>query len=129
MTIKRKSSSLSVFSPVLAERCSGFREYFFLSLIPFCLEVRFGCIKAFRFLVIFSVLHFVLHILIVNFFRVVSASGCRLVKPNHLNLGVLCDYVLSVLLFSASLGLPKIIVSTNWYQSLGLYFARWLLKN
>jgi hypothetical protein len=79
--------------------------------------------------VIFSVLHFVLHILIVNFFRVVSASGCRLVKPNHLNLGVLCDYVLSVLLFSASLGLPKIIVSTNWYQSLGLYFARWLLKN
>jgi hypothetical protein len=32
--------------------------------------------------------HFVLHILIVNFSWIVSASGCRHILPNHLNLGV-----------------------------------------
>jgi len=33
-------------------------------------------------------LHFVLHLLIVNFSWIVFTSGCRLVKPNHLNLDV-----------------------------------------
>jgi hypothetical protein len=33
--------------------------------------------------------HFVLHILLVNFSWIVSASGCRHILPNHLNLGVL----------------------------------------
>jgi hypothetical protein len=32
--------------------------------------------------------HFVLHFLLVNFSWIVSASGCRHILPNHLNLGV-----------------------------------------
>jgi hypothetical protein len=59
--------------------------------------VRFGCIGAFEFQWLFFVLHFVLHILIVKFYWIVSSSRCRLVKPNHLNLGV--SYVI-VLLFA-----------------------------
>lgn len=35
---------------------------------------------------------------------VVSVCGCTLVKPNHINIGVLCDKVIFILLFSASLG-------------------------
>jgi hypothetical protein len=61
----------------------------------------------------FSVLLFVLHLLLVNILRVVSASGYRHIKQNHLNLGVLCDYVFfffffSIMLFYASLVIPKI---------------------
>jgi hypothetical protein len=33
-------------------------------------------------------------LLLVNFSWIVSANGCRLVKPNHLNLAVLCDCLL-----------------------------------
>jgi hypothetical protein len=44
--------------------------------------------------VFFSVLLFVLHLLLLNIFQVVSAGGCKLIKPNHLNLGVLCDCII-----------------------------------
>jgi hypothetical protein len=44
--------------------------------------------------VVFSVVLFVLHLLLVNILRVVSASRCRLIKLNHLNLDVLCDCVI-----------------------------------
>ena len=37
------------------------------------------------------------HLLIVNFVRVISASGCRLVKPNHLNLCIMCDCLIFVI--------------------------------
>jgi hypothetical protein len=45
------------------------------------------------------------HLLIVNFLRVVSNGGCRLVKPNHLNLGVVCDYFLLSSYYSHLTGL------------------------
>jgi hypothetical protein len=46
------------------------------------------------------ILFFVLHILLVNFFWIVFANEYRLIKPNHLNLGVLCNWLLfSILLF------------------------------
>jgi hypothetical protein len=55
--------------------------------------------------------HFVLHILIVNFSWIVSASGCRHILPNHLNLGV---FVAVLFLYSAlfyfivDLGIPHL---------------------
>jgi hypothetical protein len=65
-----------------------FREYFsfvFNSLLCVC---ELGCIGAFGFE--WFCLYYSLYslLLIVNFSWIVSASGCRLVKPNHLNLGV-----------------------------------------
>jgi hypothetical protein len=57
-------------------------------------RVRFGCIEAFGY-EWFSLYYFLYStILTVNFLRVVSASGCQLIKPNYLNLGVLCDCVI-----------------------------------
>jgi hypothetical protein len=48
--------------------------------------------------------HFVLHILIVNFSWIVSASGCRHILPNHLNLGVFVAVLFFYILhFSISL--------------------------
>jgi len=44
--------------------------------------------------VFFFVLLFVLHLLLVNILWVGSANRCRLIKPNHLNFGVLCDDVI-----------------------------------
>jgi hypothetical protein len=55
--------------------------------------------------VVLSVLLFVLHLLLVNILLIVSTSGCRLIKPNHLNFGVLCD---CVIYYSASSEIPKI---------------------
>jgi hypothetical protein len=55
--------------------------------------------------VVFYVLLFVLHLLLVNILRVVSASGCSLIKPNHLNFGVLCD---CVIYYFGSSEIPKI---------------------
>jgi drug/metabolite transporter (DMT)-like permease len=55
--------------------------------------------------------HFVLHILLVNFSWIVSASGCRHILPNHLNLGV---FVAVLFLYSAlfyfivDLGIPHL---------------------
>jgi hypothetical protein len=46
-----------------------------------------------------------------NFSWIVLASGCKLVKPNHLNLGVLHDYLL--FFYSASLVIPKISFVTG----------------
>ena len=37
------------------------------------------------------------HLLIVDFLSVVCASKCRLVKPNHLNLCVVCDCLIFVI--------------------------------
>jgi hypothetical protein len=53
--------------------------------------------------VVLFVPHFVLHILLVNFSWIVSASRCRHILPNHLNLGVLwlCCFFYSA--FSISL--------------------------
>jgi hypothetical protein len=56
-------------------------------------RVIFGCIEAFGFELLLFVFHFVLHLLIVDFSWIISASGCKLVRPNHLNLGVL-EFVL-----------------------------------
>jgi hypothetical protein len=59
--------------------------------------------------------HFVLHILIVNFSWIVSASGCRHILPNHLNLGV---FVAVLFLYSAlfyfivDLGIPHLSQQT-----------------
>ena len=41
------------------------------------------------------------HLLIVDFLRFVFANGCRLVKPNHLNLCVVCDCLIFVILHSS----------------------------
>jgi hypothetical protein len=70
-----------------------------LEYILYCVIVRFGCIGALGF-EWFSLYYFVLRLLIVNFLRVVSTSGCRLIKPNHLNFGVLCDWFFWYLLIS-----------------------------
>jgi hypothetical protein len=59
-------------------------------------RVRFGCVGAFGFERLLFVLNFVLYLLIVKFSWIVSASGCRLVKLNHLNLGVYCDCVVVI---------------------------------
>lgn len=67
---------------------------------------------------------FVLHLLLVNFLRIVSASGCKLVKLNHLNLGVLCDwFILYSTIFCLFGDLKFHFVTTNWYQSLGSLFC------
>ena len=51
------------------------------------------------------------HLLIMDFFQVVSASGCRLVKSNHLNICVVCNYLIFVIphssYFSHLTGLGK----------------------
>jgi hypothetical protein len=74
--------------------------------------------------VVFSYYSFVLHLLLVNFLRIVSASGCRLVKLNHLNLGVLCDWFIFYYAIFCFFGDPKFrFVTTNWYQSLGSLFC------
>jgi hypothetical protein len=88
--------SLTCIFKVLECRTASreFREISLLSLICFCLRVRFAYIGAFGFEWFFFVLLFVLHILLVNILRVVFAGGCKLIKPNHLNLGVLCDCVI-----------------------------------
>jgi hypothetical protein len=60
--------------------------------------------------------HFVLHILLVNFSWIVSASGCRHILPNHLNLGV---FVAVLFLYSAlfyfivDLGIPHLSQQTG----------------
>jgi len=53
--------------------------------------VRIGSIDALGLSGFLALLLSCTHLLIVDFLWVVSASGCRLVKPNHLNLGVMCD--------------------------------------
>jgi hypothetical protein len=42
-----------------------------------------------------------------GFSPVVSNSGCRLVKPNHLNLGVVCDCFLLPSYYSHLMGLER----------------------
>jgi hypothetical protein len=51
---------------------------------------------------VFSLLLFALHLLIVNFFRVVFANECKFVKSNYLNFGVVCDLFI---FYFASLGI------------------------
>jgi hypothetical protein len=54
--------------------------------------VRLGVFGAFGFEWFDIVVpHFVLHLLLVNFSWIVSASGCRHILPNHLNLGVFVE--------------------------------------
>jgi hypothetical protein len=91
--------------------------YFFL----FCVRLRYGCIGVLGFEWFFSLLLFVLHLLIVNFFQVVSNSGCRLVKPNNLNLGVVCDYFLLSSYYShlTGLGENKIYFLTTGIRAFG----------
>jgi hypothetical protein len=60
--------------------------------------------------------HFVLHLLLVNFSWIVSASGCRHILPNHLNLGVLwlCCFLYSALFyFIVDLGIPHLSQQTG----------------
>jgi hypothetical protein len=57
--------------------------------------------------VVLFVPYFVLHLLIVNFSWIVSASGCRHILPNHLNLGVLwlcCYFLFCTFYFFVDLG-------------------------
>jgi hypothetical protein len=61
--------------------------------------------------------------LIVNFSWIVSASGCRLAKPNHLNFGVswLCVVVICYFAIFLLLGDPKILVLSQqgeWFNIL-----------
>jgi hypothetical protein len=53
--------------------------------------------------------------------RVVSNSGCRLVKPNHLNLGVVCDCFLLSSYYShlTGLGENKIYFLTTGIRAFG----------
>jgi hypothetical protein len=44
-----------------------------------------------KLLLIIGVLDFVLHLLIVNFFCVVSVCKYKLIKPNHVNLDVMFE--------------------------------------
>jgi hypothetical protein len=67
-----------------------FREVFFVMNFLLC-ESEIWASWGFGLRVIFNLILFVFHLLIVNFFRVIFANGCRLVKSNHLNVGVLCD--------------------------------------
>jgi hypothetical protein len=68
-----------------------------LYLVLFCYaRVGFECIRAFRFELLFFVLHFVLHLLIMNFFLIVSASEYKLIKSNHLNFDVSWIYVVVI---------------------------------
>jgi hypothetical protein len=62
--------------------------------------------------VIFSLLLFVLHLLIVNFLLIVSTCGCRLVEPNQINLSTLCDWVIFFLFFFCFFGILKLFCHT-----------------
>jgi hypothetical protein len=64
------------------------------------------CIEAFE--IEWFFLYYFLYsiILIVNFFRIVSASECTLVKSNHLNFGVLCDCVIFYYVIFCFIGDP-----------------------
>jgi hypothetical protein len=89
-----------------------------------CVRVRFGCIGALCFEWFSPILLFCIHLLLVNFIWIVFASGCRLVKPNHLNLDVLCDWFIFYSAIFCFFGKPKIrFVTIDWYQSLGSLFC------
>jgi hypothetical protein len=107
-------------------RLKELREYFsLLSLILFCVRVGFACIWALGFEWFSPYYSFLLHLLLVNFFQIISANGCKLIKPNHLNLGIFCVIDLfSIMLFSTSLGILNSFVTINWYQSLCSLFCR-----
>jgi hypothetical protein len=90
-TLLREISPFCYFQLFFLIICSAIynlENFLFCVLILFCVRVRFWCIRAFGFEWLLFVLHFVLHPFDRGFLLVVSTSGCRLVKPNHLNLGV-----------------------------------------
>jgi hypothetical protein len=90
---KWKRDKLELSHDWSAEMLTELRDYFsLLYSIIFCVWMRFGCIRAFGFG--FEWFSLYSPILIVNFLRVVSNSGCRLITPNHINLGVLFDCVI-----------------------------------
>jgi hypothetical protein len=63
-------------------------SFYFLLLFSLWVKVRIGCIWALSLSGFLALLLSYTHLLIVDFLGVVSSSGCRLVKPNHLNLDV-----------------------------------------
>jgi hypothetical protein len=67
----------------------------------------FWVYSGFWFCVVFPILVFVLNLLLVNILRVISVSGCRLFKPNHLNFGILYDCVIYYYAIFFFLGIPK----------------------
>jgi hypothetical protein len=74
-------------------------------------------------------------LLLVNFSWIVSASGCRHIGPNHLNLGVLCGCVVFFILhFSISLLILEFaFVTTSCFNvstldTLGIKFWIFILQ-
>ena len=78
--------------------------------------MRLGCIEAFRFE--WFCLHYSLYstLLLVNFSWIVSANGCKLVGPDHLNFGILYGCVIfysALFYFFGDLGFA--FVTTNQF--------------
>jgi hypothetical protein len=59
-----------------------------------------------------------------NFLRVIFTSGCRLVKLNHLNVNVLCDWFNFIMLFSVSLEILYLICHNKLVSGLGFFILR-----
>jgi hypothetical protein len=72
------------------------RESFFFPLFVIILmwvKVRIGRIGILGLSGFLALLFSSTYHLIVNFLEVISVSGCKLVKLNHLNLGIACDLI------------------------------------
>jgi hypothetical protein len=72
--------------------------------------------------VVLSVLLCVFHLLLVNILLVLSANGCMLIKPNHLNLDVLCDCVIFYYAIFCFIGIPKISFVTIRLRTQELFY-------
>ena len=70
----------------------------FLYLILICVRIRLGYIGVFGFEWFYLYYSLYSTLLLVNFFWIVSTSGCKLIGPNHLNLVILCVVVLFFIL-------------------------------
>ena len=75
--------------------------------------MRFGCIRAFGFEWFYLYYFLYCTLLLLNFSWIVSASKCRLVEPNYLNLDVLCGYVIFILHFSIFLVILEFALVTT----------------
>lgn len=92
------------------------REVFsFVFTSLFCVRVGEGCIRTSRFKW-FSLYYFLYSIiLIVNFFRIVSARRCKLLKLKHLNRSFSCDCIIFYSIFFCFVDDLGILVCHNKY--------------
>ena len=89
-----KAWALCVFYgvPTIERKSESKKECFFpFVIILLWAKWELGVIGALGLSGFLALLLSCTHLLIVDFLWVVSTSGCRLVKPNHLNLCVVCD--------------------------------------